>query len=245
MLDIIGFIALTALFGACAGALIGLAPVERASRRQLTAVALLWFAAVGVLAALELYAASGVGTPAIGATTLVPLVLAVWVVRRSPSLRALALETPLPALVAVHAGRILGVFFLLLLAAGRLPPTFALIAGWGDIAIAAAALPLAWAIHRRAGSWRALTSAWNAVGLLDLVTAVTLGVGSARSPARFIFESPDSGALGHLPWVLIPTVLVPLYLLTHVAIFVRLRRERARARDAGAQRMQPAFPGTV
>jgi hypothetical protein len=44
-----------------------------------------------------------------------------------------ALDTPLAVLVAIHAGRVLGVFFLLLLAAGRLPPTFAMVAGWGDL----------------------------------------------------------------------------------------------------------------
>jgi hypothetical protein len=53
-----------------------------------------------------------------------------------------ALHTPLPALVGIHAARVFGVFFVLLFEAGRLPPTFALTAGWGDIAVAVAALPL-------------------------------------------------------------------------------------------------------
>lgn len=67
--------------------------------------------------------------------------------------------------------------------------------------------------------------AWNVLGFVDLLTAVTLGVGSApNSPVRFIFESPNSGAIGSLPWLLIPGVLVPLYLLTHVAIFAQLGR---------------------
>jgi hypothetical protein len=85
-------------------------------------------------------------------------------------------------------------------ATGRLPPTFALTAGWGDIFVAATALPLAWAIHRRAAGWRPLALAWNAVAALDLVVAVSLGIGSAPdSPVRFIFESPDSGAATTLP----------------------------------------------
>jgi hypothetical protein len=82
---------------------------------------------------------------------------------------------------------VLGMFFVLLFDAGRLPPTFALTAGWGDIAVAAAAVPLAWAIRHQASRWRPLTFASNILGFADLVTAVTLGVGSApNSPVRFI-----------------------------------------------------------
>ncbi len=110
--------------------------------------------------------------------------------------------------VAIHAGRVLGLFFLLLLEAGRLPPTFARAAGWGDIGVAVAALPLAWAIRRKAAGWWTLTFAWNVIGLVDLLTAVTLGVGSApNSPVRFIFERPDNGLVTSLPWALIPALL--------------------------------------
>ena len=157
---------------------------------------------------------------------LAPIAVALFTAARSSTLRNAALDTPLAVLVAVHSGRILGVFFLMLLAAGRLPPTFAMTAGWGDIFVAFTALPLSWAIQRRVNGWRTLTFAWNLFGLVDLVTAITLGVGSAPdSPVRFIFESPHSGAVSSLPWLLIPGVLVPLYLLTHVAIFAQLARE--------------------
>jgi hypothetical protein len=66
------------------------------------------------------------------------------------------------------------------------------------------------------------------LGFADLVTAVTLGIGSAPdSPVRFIYETPNSGAVASLPWVLIPAVLVPVYLITHLAIFVQLMRTTA------------------
>lgn len=236
MLDVMGAISLTALFGLCCGVLIGSSPGGTAARPRLAAVAVLWFAGVGSLAALGLFSAAGAGTPAIGTAILVPIVVSLWAVRRSPALRAVALGTPLTALVAAHAGRVLGFFFLLLFAAGRLPPTFAMAAGWGDIVVAIAALPLVWAIHRRVNGWRTLTLAWNLFGFVDLVTAVTLGVGSASdSPARFIFESPSTDAMGFLPWLLIPGVLVPLYLLTHLAIFAQLARSGS---DAEWERIQ-------
>jgi hypothetical protein len=130
-------------------------------------------------------------------------------------------------MVAVQAGRLLGAFFLLLHADGRLPWTFAAGAGWGDITIAALAVPLAWAVHRRTAGWWTATLIWNALGFLDLVGAVTLGIGSAPgSPLQFLNEHPDSGTMGTLPWLLVPGFLVPIYLLLHLAVFARLARER-------------------
>jgi hypothetical protein len=186
-------------------------------------VAVAWFTGVAFLAATGVFSAAGVGTPAIALAVLAPVALVLLTAARSATVRGLALGTPLPALVAMHTGRILGVFFLMLYAEGRLPPTFATVAGWGDIGVAVSALPLAWAIHRRVRGWRTFTTVWNIVGFVDLLTAVTLGVGSAPdSPVRFIFESPNAGAVTSLPWLIIPGVLVPLYLLTHVAIFAQL-----------------------
>jgi hypothetical protein len=235
MLDVIGGISLTALFALCCGVLIARSPLAASARVRLAIIAVLWFTGVGVFAGVGLFSAAGAGTPAIGAALLAPIVVSLWAARRSPAVRALAFGIPLSVLVALHAGRILGVFFLMLLMAGRLPATFALAAGWGDILVAAAALPLAWAIHRQASGWRRLTFAWNVFGFMDLVTAVTLGVGSASdSPARFLFETPASDAMGFLPWVLVPAVMVPLYLLIHIATFARLAHDDVRVPVAGS-----------
>jgi hypothetical protein len=149
----------------------------------------------------------------------------------SQSARAFAHGYDPAVLIAANAGRLIGAFFLALYAAGRLPATFARSAGWGDIAVGALAIPLAWAVHRRAPGWRILALAWNTLGMADLITAVTLGVGSTSdSPLRFIFERPDSSAVTALPWVLIPGFLVPLYLMVHIAIFAQLAH-RARSVD--------------
>ena len=125
-----------------------------------------------------------------------------------------------------NVGHILGAFFLVLHEHGRLPPTFAMSAGWGDIAVAVLAIPVAWLAHRRAPSWRSITLAWNVVAFVDLVAAVTLGVASTPgSPVQFIYEDAVPGTIAALPWVLIPGFLVPVYFLTHLALFARLLRE--------------------
>jgi hypothetical protein len=236
MLDIIGAISLTGLFGLCCAVLASSVPIDAAVRAKAAVVALAWFAGISLLAAMGVFASPSLGTPAIGIAVLTPVVLFLVAAARSAIVWNVVRETPLPVLVGIHLGRVLGIFFVLLFYADRLPPTFALTAGWGDVAVAIAALPIAWAIQREASGWRWMTLAWNVVGFGDLVTAVTLGVGSASSPLQFIFESPHSGAVAALPWVLIPAILVPLYLLTHLAIFAQL------ARAAAGERV---LPGTA
>ena len=224
MLDIIASVILTTLAVLLPAALIIASPLEGADRRRLGAVLLLWLALVTALAAAGLFATAN-GTLAIGVAVVVPIVMGLIAARRSAAVRALISETPLTLLVAVHVARLLGVFFLMLYAVNRLPPTFALTAGWGDIAVAATAPVVAWAIHRRASGWRGLALTWNTLGFADLVAAVTLGVGSAAdSPVRFIYEAANSGIMSSLPWLLVPGFMVPLYLLTHLAIFHRLMR---------------------
>ncbi len=226
MLDIIASVVLTMLAVLFPAALIIASPLEGAHRRRLGAILLSWFVLVATLAAAGLFATAN-GTPAIGLAVVVPIIVGLIAARYSAAVRTLVSETPLPLLVGLHAGRLLGVFFLLLYAEARLPATFALTAGWGDIAVAAAAPVVAWAIYRRAAGWRGLALAWNTLGFADLVAAVALGVGSAAdSPLRFIYEAGNSGTMSTLPWLLVPGFLVPLYLMTHLAIFHRLFRRR-------------------
>lgn len=75
----------------------------------------------------------------------------------------------------------LGVSFLVLHTQGRLPASFALTAGWGDIAIGVTAPLVAWLIATRGTQARRPLLMWNTLGLLDLIVAVTLGIVS--SPA--------------------------------------------------------------
>jgi hypothetical protein len=228
MIDIIASVALTALAVLFPALLIVASPVAWAARARLGITLLLWFALVTALAAAGLFTAMNGGTLAVGTAALVPVIVGLVAFRYSAALKSLAAQTPLELMVAVHTGRLLGIFFLLLYAEARLPPMFALTAGWGDIAIAAVAPFVAWAVHRRGAGWRGLALTWNTLGFADLVLAVTLGVGPAvDSPVRFIYEASSSGTMSSLPWLLIPGFMVPLYLLTHLAIFNRLFRRNA------------------
>lgn len=67
--------------------------------------------------------------------------------------------------------------------------------------------------------------AWNILGTLDLVVAVSLGIASAPgSPIQIFGDTIGSTAMWSLPQSTIPTLLVPFYLITHGVIFAKLVR---------------------
>jgi hypothetical protein len=235
MIDVIGAIVLTVLAVAGTAALVLSSPLDRRQAARVLAVAAAWLVAVAMLAAAGVFVS--VGPAAVPFAVVGPIVVIALAATRVASLRAIALGAPLAVLVALHVGRLLGAFFLVLHDQGRLPATFSHGAGWGDIAVALLAVPVAWMAARRAPFWRPVTVVWNIVGFVDLVTAVTLGVGStATSPIQFIFEEAVPGTIATLPWVLIPTFLVPIYLLAHLAVFARLAVWERAPRPAAAAR---------
>jgi hypothetical protein len=124
-------------------------------------------------------------------------------------------------LVALHLTRFVGAYFLYLYAHDELPYAFAVPGGLGDIAVAIlAALLLLWGSPRDARR-RAAYTAWNALGLVDIlfvvVTAARLGLANP----------PSMAALLRLPLSLLPTFLVPLIIASHVILAWRLWRRAA------------------
>lgn len=206
-----------------------------------------WFGLVVALAATgALSADGGTGIAGVGVAVTIPLVVlsvSLWTV---PVLRAGVEQAPLAVLTGAHVVRLIGVGFLILYARGRLPAPFAPVAGWGDIAVGVAALPVAWLVARRAAGWRRVLLVWNAIGLLDLATAVTLATLSAPGPLRVFTAEPGTDIMSTLPWFLIPGFLVPLLATTHLVIFYRLWRERPEnaegSRPAGGRNRLLAEP---
>src|ERR1700732_1769509 len=122
----------------------------------------------------------------------------------------------------------LGVLFLLLAATGRLSGPFPYSAGWGDIITGAFAIPLALSVARSQNPPVGAIRLCNMFGTLDLFAAVGLGITSAAgSPLQLIHAGAGSEAMQYLPFCLIPTVLVPFYLLTHGIIAAQLGALRA------------------
>jgi len=134
--------------------------------------------------------------------------------------RALTAPGTVNRLEYPHSFRVTtGVAFLLTMALGHLPALFALPAGLGDIAAGIAAplvaRGLAQGTGRRAGLW------FNAFGMTDLVTALTLG---GLTGFQLISVTPSAAPLSQLPLALIATAAVPLLFALHVTSVSALAR---------------------
>jgi hypothetical protein len=182
-----------------------------------------WFAlvlAIGATGALS--PGDGTGVPGLGLTVAAPVAALTFAFFAIRSIRDAMLAIPLPALVAVNAIRILGVIFVALYSAGKLPAPFAPSAGWGDIFAGVTALPVAWAMLAFGSRARPLALLWNTIGIADLVNAVALGALSAPGPLQVFLGPPTSALMTTLPWLIIPGFLVPSLMFIHVVIFYRM-----------------------
>ena len=180
-----------------------------------------WFSASAVIADHGWYHTRlGHGVP------WLPVVVAgflglLLVLRRIPVVaRALSAPGMVSRLELPHSFRVAGgVAFLIIMALGHLPALFALPAGLGDIAAGIAAplvaRRLAHGTGRRAALW------FNAFGMTDLVSALTLG---ALTGFQLLNVTPSGAPISGLPLALIPTAAVPLLFALHVTSVFALAR---------------------
>jgi hypothetical protein len=230
LLDVIGALVLGAICTTDIAVLIGLAVIRPAAKVVAFVIVAAWFSLIFAVAALGGFAAGVTGpfpAPVIPFLILIIGGLVAWF--GWPAFRNALLSVPLWALIGVNAFRILGVFFLILHHQGRLAAPFATSAGWGDVITGLVAIPLAAALAWKSKLPLWLLAAWTAFGTLDLIVSITLGALSAPgTPFRVFTEAPGTVAMGTLPWAGVPTLLVPLYLMTLLTIAVRLRTLSAR-----------------
>jgi hypothetical protein len=223
MLDFFGTIVAAALMVFVVTALLVFIDVPRNAKLVVAAPLGLW---IGVAAAAGAAGWLAISRPFpvmgifVGAPLLAAAIAASW-----PAARQAMLSLPMPLMVGLNIGRVFAFLFLMLLAEGRLSGPFPYSAAWGDIITGAAALPLLW-LARTPDRHTAVFHLWNAFGMLDLVLAIGFGVTSAANSPLQIFGAPGSEAMQYPPWSFVPTVLVPLWMILHAIIWVRLRRYR-------------------
>jgi hypothetical protein len=225
MLDIIAAIFVTAAYTTVVGTVVGLSPASTGKRLAAFAAAAAWLAIIVAVAAFGWLAPGVLGlVPAnlLPFTGLLVMLFGGWLL--IPQFRGALLAVPLPVLVGLNAVRLGGLFFLLLYADGRLSAPFAPSAGLGDMITGAFALPLAAMLAFGLNVRRTWLSLWNAFGAFYLVVAIFLGVLSAPGTAFRVFtEGPGTLAMTTVPWVFVPAMLVPIFLLVHFTIATRLR----------------------
>jgi hypothetical protein len=224
MLDFIGLIITAALMVLVVNTLTTFMHVSRAAKIILAAVIGVW---IGLAAA-----AAGAGwltisrpVPVVGLFVAAPL-LAAALATAWPQARKAMLSIPIPVMVALNVVRVFAVLFLLLAAEGRLTGPFPYSAAWGDIITGVVAVPVLWLLKDGGARYTTAIAAWNLFGATDLVLAIAFGITSAEGSPLQLFSGPGSEAMQHAPWSFVPTVLVPIWLILHAIIAVRLRRAR-------------------
>jgi len=243
MLDFIGTVVTAALMMLIVNALITFMDISRAAKITLAAVIGVW---IGLAAA-----AAGAGwiaisrpVPVVGFFVAVPL-LAAALAAAWPAARTAMLSLPMSVMVSLNVVRVLGVLFLLLAAEGRLTGPFPHSAAWGDIITGVAAVAVLWLLKDGYPRHTAAIAFWNLFGAVDLVLAIAFGATSAEGSPLQLFAGPGSDAMQYLPWSFVPTVLVPIWLILHAIIAVRLRHAKlgqAAKSGAGPGRMAESMP---
>jgi hypothetical protein len=168
---------------------------------------------------------------------IVPLAVGLFLLMRSQRIAAVLDATPPTWLVALQVYRIVGATFLVQWSLGHLPGAFALPAGIGDMLTGALALPAAFQLASGTRSGRRAAVAWNLLGILDLVVAVTLG-GLSRSGLLHGF-GVATASLSY-PLVMISVFTVPQSLILHGLSLWQLRRAARRESLTGASAQSDA-----
>lgn len=187
--------------------------------RSLLALLTIWLAAANTVGASGTF--YGMPAPVIGGTNALLTTLTLLALYFNRPLRLWALTVSLRVLVLYHVVRFVGIGFLVLYEQGTIPGEFAITAGWGDIAVAVTAIVvalIALPANTRSRWWILLV--WNVFGLADILLVLFTGI-------RLGFaDMAEMIWITAYPWSLLPTFIVPLVLVTHVLIFVRLHRLR-------------------
>lgn len=171
-----------------------------------------WVAGATLLAA---------SAPLTRAPFLVPLsifgavIAGITLYRRSTSVRTAVDRLDMRALLAVHVLRApIGLMFLLFYSRGMLPGIFAVRAGIGDTLMGLGALLAIVGFNNRK-----YLLAWNTLGLID----IAMSVGTGQKVLVFDRDPIAIQTVQTFPFPLIPFFVVPAVVLTHLAIFRRLR----------------------
>ena len=132
-----------------------------------------------------------------------------------PALAKRSRADALVPLILPHAIRYIGLGFLVAgVVASDVSPTFAQPAAYGDLLASILALVAIVALRLRWALAIPLVWVFNIEGALDMLYAVSQGI-----------QHADAGQLGGM--YLVPTLIVPLLLVTHVMIFQLLLRKQS------------------
>lgn len=190
---------------------------------SLAAIIVGWFVIALTTSLAGWYGGVARKVPTIQYGLLIPILLGVLLFWNWPRLSRAVAVIPNEWIIAIQFYRALGVIFLILYAAGRLPGLFALPAGLGDVSVGLLAPLVATAYARSSSGSARRVRLWNLLGIADLVIAVTMGFLTSPSPLQLASFDRPSVLISIFPLSLIPVYMVPLSILLHFASLHHLR----------------------
>jgi hypothetical protein len=195
----------------------------RAMTKILLSIVGVWFVAAFIGGIMGVFYQPDVPPLSVGIFLLVPITgftLAYWMNTR---VRRAVDAIPLWLVTIAHVWRFVGLGFVIGALVNLLPPQFGYPEGLGDVFAAALCLPLAYAIRQPRYSSRLRTAfiTWNVFGLIDLVSAITLGILYSPSSFGVLRTGISTGLMTTFPISLIPTFFLPLFILLHLLALKR------------------------
>lgn len=191
------------------------------------AILAIWFALVLLLNIVGTFEARADQVPiAFGLSIVGPPILFGVLYKFLDGFRSSVLALDLKLLTAIQAWRFAGIMFLVLYFYNMLPGTFAWPAGVGDMVIGAYAPFVVVAIANGSTNWHFHAVALNILGLLDIVGAIGSDVLSGGTPLGVLTVAGEvtSDIMQSLPLALIPTFLVPFFIVLHIISLIKLRQ---------------------
>lgn len=174
-----------------------------------------WFTLVLLLGQMRFFAINPLVVPNIVLGFLVLFIL-LQKAYASSAIRTMADAIPQHWIIGIQTYRVIGVNFLTLYSAGVLPAAFAFPSGYGDIFVGITAPFVAYFYFKKKIFARKLAIIWNFVGILDLVTALGVGILGFPRPLQTLPLTPSTEPLSLYPLALISLFAVPLALMLHL-----------------------------
>jgi hypothetical protein len=183
----------------------------------------LWFLAAFIGGMNDIFYQPGVPPVTVGLFLLIPIAGFILAYVFSTRVRRVIDQIPLWLATIAHVWRFVGLGFVIGAVMHILPPQFGYPEGLGDVAAALLCLPLAFAIRK--GSYspglRRAFIAWNIFGLIDLLSAISLGILYSPSSFGVLRTDISTGLMTSFPVSLIPTFFLPLFILFHILGLIR------------------------
>lgn len=188
-----------------------------------------WLGLSGVIASYGVFLEFDALPPRIGIALILPLI-AVFMLITSRKIGGYLLSVPLVWLIAIQSFRLpIEIVLWQLAEAGAISPLLTFEGSNFDILIGVTAPVVAVLLALRILPWR-WAAWWNLVGLLLLANVVMYALLSAPTPWQAIETEPATTFVAHVPFIWLPTFLVPFAIFAHLLALRIIARGRVRDR---------------